>query len=190
MSRLAILALILIPVTAFLLYAVFADSREKKILEANRRMDAAIAAYEKGEVEMSLQALEEIRNGFGGLDTAKVAKYYEGAILFGLEEDEKSLEYMESFLSDSPQSFLKTESLFMAGFSSFRLRKWDKAVMYFEELLSIGTKSHEKRVLPLLGAAYFRAGNREKAEAVYERFITVFPKADIYSPEPASEKPE
>ncbi len=172
MSGLALSAVVLVPVIAVLLYAALLSSRERELAEANREMDFAIEAYEQGDIEESLKAIREVKNDFPNL---KIAEYYEGIILFGLEEDRRSLESMENFLSGSPDNMLRPDALFMAGFSSFQLKQWEKSIAYFEELLSVGIPSYNKRVLPLLGTAYINTGNGEKAEAAYSQFINLFP---------------
>ncbi len=187
MSRLSISAVVLVALTALLLYVFMVDSREKEMLKANVRMDAAVAAYENGEVDSSLEIFREVRDNFPNFEIAKLALYYEGAILFGMEKDEKSRERMDSFLGGSPDPILKTEALFMAGFSSFRLEEWKKAIGYFEELRPLGTPSHVRRVLPLLGTAYTKAGNRERAEEIYRIFVTAFPVPE--KTDGAEEKP-
>ena len=177
-SGLAAVAVLLVPVAGILLYAVFVDSREKVLLAGNGKMDAAIVAYENGEVDESLQILKEIRNDFPEFKIAQVAEYYEGAILFGLEKDLESLELMEHFLSVSSDTILNPEAVFMAGVSSFRLQRWEKAAMYFERLTATGGTPYEKRVLPLLVNTYMKTGDTEKAELAYARFINSFPESD------------
>ncbi len=178
MGGLAAVAVFLVPVAGVLLYAVFVDSREKVLLEGNRKMGAAIVAYEEGKVDESLRILEEIRSDFPKLEIAEVAEYYEGAVLFGLEEDSESLERMESFLLGSSDTILNSEAVFMAGVSSFRLQKWEKAATYFERLAALRGTPYEARVLPFLVTVYTKTGNTEKAESVYARFINSLPEAD------------
>ncbi len=179
MGALTIVALLLVPVTAFLVYAVYSKSQDAKFSEATAAIETAIEAYGGGEVDESLGILMEVRTGFAGTKPAKVAEYYEGAILFSIEDDEKALERMESLLSSSPDELLRNETLFMAGFSNFRLKRWDEAIAYFEKLARSANVSYQKRVLPLLGTAYMKKGEKVKAEAVYKRFVTAFPKANI-----------
>lgn len=183
---LAVSAIFLVPVIAILLYAIVLDSREKKLLEANKMLDASIAAFEEGKIDESLGIIKDAGKQFPNL---KIVKYYEGAILFGLEEDVESLERIEDFLSGSSDEILVPEALFMAGVSSFRLKKWEKAIGYFERILSMGDTFHEERVLPLLGTAYMENGNEAKAEATYTRFINAFPKSDrSHIPAPEGKK--
>lgn len=179
MGGLAIFALVLVPVVAVLLYAVFVNSREKSLAEANGKIDAAMEAYRKGEIDESLKIIREVGNSFSNLKIARIARYYEGAILFTLEEDKESLKQMENFLSGSPDEMLMPDALFMAGLSSFRLENWEKSVGYFEKLLS-AENGFQERVLPLLGTAYMKTGDREKAEAVYARYAAAFPKSEDY----------
>ncbi|WP_462137768.1 tetratricopeptide repeat protein [Candidatus Mycalebacterium sp.] len=184
MSWLSIATVVFVAVTALLFYAFVVDSREKEVVKASVKMDAAVAAYENGEVDSSLELLRGIRNDFPNFEIAELSLYYEGAILFGMEKDEKSRERMDDFLAGSPDPILKTEALFMAGFSSFRLEEWKKAIGYFEKLIPLGTPSHARRVLPLLGTAYTKTGNREKAEEIYRIFVITFPV-----PGPQTEQP-
>ncbi len=184
-SGLSFAAFFLVVIAAAVLTGLFLSSRENSLMEANRRMDAAIEAYERGEIDESLSAIKSVRNDFPEL---KIADYYEGAILFRLEEDRESLERMERFLFESPDEILRPNALFMAGFANYRLESWEEAIAYFEELLSLRIAHHEKRVLPLLGTAYRESGSKEKAEAVYARFAISFPKAGVFDPEPESEE--
>lgn len=181
MSRLSFATVILVVITALLLYVLVVDLREKEAVRASVRMDAAVAAYENGETNSSLEIFREVRNDFPDLEIAKLALYYEGAVLFGMDEDEKSRERMDGFLADSPDPILKTEALFMSGVSSFRLEEWEKAIGYFEELIPLGTPSHARRALPLLGTAYAKTGDREKAEEIYRIFVTTFPVSETES---------
>ena len=174
MGGLTVAAIALIPIGVFIAYAVFSNSRETGMLKASAKMEAAVAAYEAGDMDGSLEILKDIRERFSGFETAALAEYYEGAILFTKGEDEKSIERFKGFLSLSPDALLKWESLFMAGFSSFRLERWGNAIQYFERLLA-ESPSHGGRVLPLLGTAYRNNGDPEKAEQIFSQFVRTLP---------------
>ena len=187
-SGLLLAALALIPVAAFVAYAVFSSAREKTLMEAGGQMEAALLAYESGDMDGSLEILGEVRERFESVKTARTAEYYEGAILFAKEEDELSLERMSGFLSDSEDKILRREALFMAGFSSFRLGRWIDAIRYLEELF-VESPAHRRRVLPILATAYGKNGDKERADQLLRQFATTLPDPAAEEIEEVSEVP-
>lgn len=181
-------AIALIPVAAFVAYAVFASAREKILLEVSGKMDAALVAYENGDMDGSLELLGEIREQFADVKTAGIAEYYEGAILFNQGEDERSIERMGEFLSSSQDVLLKREALFMAGFSNFRLERWADAIGYFEELF-VESPTHRRRLLPLLATAYGKDGDTARADQLRKEFAATLPVPELSGLPEVSESP-
>lgn len=84
-----------------------------------------------------------------------------------------------SFIADYPKSDLVPEAQFYLAESYFQLKKYDRAIFYYEKLLQTDAAVRFHSLIQLrYGESYFHQGNFRKAKGVLSQFISQFPEGE------------
>lgn len=146
----------------------------KTILPFQKKLDSAVTLFDEGKLEESLLLLEEIVR-----EKKDMARAY--IYLFRMYQTkgqpEKALELLENGYKHNPENY---DILTAYGMLLSDHGEIDRSIALLQEALSVA--DFDPRVWNLLGVAFWRKGDEEKAEEYYRHALSLDPdSAKTYS---------
>ncbi len=175
-SRTFIIALAaLAAVTAVVVFTI--SSRSAKSREAAGLLGRAYLTMTVGNAELSVNDFKTIVEDYGGSSSAPLATYYLADLYFRNGRYEEALKYFQLYVDNYHHNqFLTVASLVGVADSYMELERPASAGEFYLKAFQADTAGLEAtRQLLRSGQAYLLAGEKVKAEGVFQQIIDGYP---------------
>ena len=133
-------------VVLIIIYIV-SSQQEKKEQIAGTMFESALSDFNQGNTDMALQGFSELIDEHPSQQSAKLARYYTGAINYDLGQYEKTIEDLQGFLNSSPDNKLLEDSAnFTIGLAYYNLEKWQESADYLSKLQNSGSPYEKQKI--------------------------------------------
>jgi len=175
-TRTFIIALVaLVAVTVVVVFAI--SGRSARSREAAGLLGRAYLTMTVGNAELSVSDLKTIVDDYGSSSSAPLATYYLADLYFRIGSYEKALEYFQLYVDEYHHNqFLTVASLVGVADSYMELGRPASAGEFYLKAFQADTAGLEAtRQLLRSGQAYLLAGEKQKAEEVFQQIIDDYP---------------
>jgi outer membrane protein assembly factor BamD (BamD/ComL family) len=157
-------------IVVILIGVYFANSNsQKKVIEANKMFDSALALFDVGDSKAALKGFLDTAEQYPGEGISNIALYYAAIINFNDGNYNESVNLLNRFESNEVNEPMLVESAILTqGLAYFNQNEWNKAIDSLSKI-NDPASPYEKQAKLHIAMSYEKLGDTDRAKSIYNQ---------------------